>query len=562
MKKLNYIFTLLAAGATFSLTSCLDETFPQSRTATADQVQSSPAALQGAINGIPSAMSRGYYVYGDQTHETDMAYPAYMIAQTEMLSDMFPAGSNSGYDWYRSYNVGSQGANVGESSYYSYLPWFTFYKFIKNCNDVINVVDPENDKNPENLAIAGAAYATRAFNYYMLAVLFEPVANDLVDQVQLAKVLGTNPPQTALTVCKVTEKTSGDDAKSNPRLTHKELTEFILSDLKVAEKCFKSEGVSQTDRTLPNLAATFAIKAKVYAWDENYEMAKIYADSAIIESGRPMTKNDWLDKNKAFTTACDGWIWNLKYSAEEMGNLCNFIGWVSGEGDWGYSSLTCPAINKILYDKIGDTDFRKGVWLDPDRTKTLEWYDKSYEKLTSRDKAFIDDAPDYLSLKFRCKEGNWEDYTVGAAVDVPVLRVEEMYLLRALAMGELDVTEGVNKLNEFMNEFRDPEYNCKLTNKEAFEQEVLTQMRIEFWGEGNAFPYAKRIGMDVLNNYEGTNLPSDLFKVNYKGGKPNWTLVIPLFETQSNNVLKTQNNPDPSNVTSYPTKIGEWAVKK
>ncbi|MCF0179022.1 MAG: hypothetical protein HUJ97_02075, partial [Bacteroidales bacterium] len=88
------------------------------------------------------------------------------------------------------------------------------------------------------------------------------------------------------------------------------------------------------------------------------------------------------------------------------------------------------------------------------------------------------------------------------------------------------------------------------------------QMRIEFWGEGNAFPIAKRIGMDVLNNYEGTNAPADLFKVNYQGFKPSWTLCIPDYETQSNQVLASQNNPNPTGVTTYPTPIGEWATKK
>ena len=123
MKTLNKIFAVMALSATFMLTSCIEETFPEGGTATAEQVGASSAALEGSLNGIPAQMTLGYYVYESQTHETDMAYPQFMIAMTELLGDMYPLGSNSGYDWYRNYNTFA--ANVGETSYFAYLPWFT-----------------------------------------------------------------------------------------------------------------------------------------------------------------------------------------------------------------------------------------------------------------------------------------------------------------------------------------------------------------------------------------------------------------------------------------------------
>ena len=164
----------MALSAVFSLTSCIEETFPEGGTATAEQVGASAAALEGSLNGIPAQMSLGYYVYEDQVHETDMAYPLFMIAQTELLGDMYPLGSNSGYDWYRNYNTFA--ANVGETSYFAYLPWFTLYRFVKACNDVISVFDIESESTSKEIkGMAGAAYAMRAFDYYMLMVCFEPV---------------------------------------------------------------------------------------------------------------------------------------------------------------------------------------------------------------------------------------------------------------------------------------------------------------------------------------------------------------------------------------------------
>ena len=141
------------------------------------------------------------------------------------------------------------------------------------------------------------------------------------------------------------------------------------------------------------------------------------------------------------------------------------------------------------------------------------------------------------------------------------MRVEEMYLIEAEAVGaSQNVAAGVQLLNDFMKRYRQPDYNCKASDLRAFQLEVLKQMRIEFWGEGTAFPTAKRLKPDVIQNYEGTNYIKDIFKINCKGVKPNWTLVIPKTEVDSNIALQGKNNPDPSGaIPTRPTPIGEYA---
>lgn len=558
MKK---IYSIFALAASFALTGCIEEIEPEgyitsthTSGATTGQINASSAALEASLAGIPSAMSQGYYVYGNQTHETDMAQAAINIEQTEMLGDMIAVVA--GYDWYGRFNWGCAGGGLSNTGYYSYLPWFTYYKFIKIANDVISMVDAETEEDPTKLSIVGSAYACRAFDYLMLSVLYEPMDNIYTD---CSKVLGSNPPHTALTVCKVTEKTTPDEAKSNPRLSHDDMIDFIISDLDVAEKCFAVK--NQTNPTVPNLAVVYGLKAKAYLWHLDYVNAAKYARMAIDEfGGTPMTQTQWLDKTSAFSVANQAWMWYVSVASEGMQNLANYIGWVSGEADWGYGSLTKPMISKSLYDKISDTDFRKGAFLDPDRSKTLAWYGGKYDNMSVRGKDFIEnDAPDYMSLKFRPKNGDWESYSIGAASDIPVMRVEEMYFIEAYAKGKQNLAEGIAALSSFMSQYRNPAYFCKAADERAFELELLTQMRVEFWGEGNAFPLAKRIKPDIIQNYEGTNVPDNRYKFNTKGGTPGWTFVIPLFETQSNQVLEDQNNPDPSQTVKYPTPVGEFA---
>ena len=539
MKK-NNILKLFAAAAVSApmLTGCIEETFPEGGSATSEQIGASASALAASVNGIPSQMVQGYMVYGSQTHETDLAYPGLMLDQSNMLGDLVPA--EYGYNWWWPYAACMQ---MNASGYYSYLPWFTCYQFIKSANDVIASVDITDESlSDEMKGYAGIAYANRAFDYYMLMVLFEPMDNIYTD---CSKVMG-------LTVPIVTEATTNDMAKNNPRVTREELVEFILSDLDKAESCFAN--FTPSSKTFPSLPVVYGLKAKVYLWNEQYAEAADYARRAIDAcGGQPMTEAEWLDPTTGFNTATSGWMWYLHPSPDNLGNLANYTGHISAESSWGYADLYEPMILSSLYDEIAYTDFRKQAFLDPDRTLF------NYQSV--RGQSWLDEKPDYLSIKFRCGSGNYSDFSTGASVDIPIMRVEEMYFIEAEAIGASQgVAAGVAKLNSFMQGYRQPDYNFQTSDLRTFQLEVLKQMRIEFWGEGNAFPTAKRLKPDVIQNYEGTNVPIDQYKINTKGGKPNWTLVIPQFEVDANVALQDNNNPDPSSaIPVRPTPIGEFA---
>src|SRR5690606_25815127 len=288
---------------------------------------------------------------------------------------------------------------------------------------------------------------------------FEPAENIYTD---ISKVKG-------LTVPFVTEATTGDIAKNNPRAPHDEMIAFILSDLDKAEDL--TEGYTPPSRLFPSIAVVYGLKAKVYLLDEQDDKAAEFAAKAISTfGGTPVTAAQWEDEKSGFNTANQAWMWYITYSAEGMRNLANFTGWMSGEADWGYSSLTNPGIDRSLYDKIADNDFRKNTFLHPDK-----YAFHNYK--TSRDVDYINDAPAYLSLKFRCREGDWETYSIGGAVDVLVMRVEEMYLIEAEAVGmSQGLAAGLAMLNSFMQRYRQPDCSFTTGDQRAFGLEVLTQM--------------------------------------------------------------------------------------
>lgn len=548
MKLYKKLYSILALCTTLALTGCIDVTEPESGYANSDQMASQ--GLSSALSGMNSQMTQWYLVYGEQTHETDMAYPQFMIAATEMMGDMYPMGNNTGYDWFFCYNSMGKGyySGVGKNSDFSYLPWYTLYKFVKGANGAISTYKSLSEPTTADINYAAQAYGYRAFNYYMLMVYFEPVANIYTD---CSKVLG-------LTVPIVTEETTEEQAKKNPRASHDDMVAFILSDLEKAEELFTETGYTSKDHTAPDMAVIKALKAKVYLWDEQYDKAYDNATEAIelatANGAANMTKDELTNSSTAFTAATSGWMWYTAYSADNMGNLCNFVGWMSGEASWGYSSLTCPAIDASLYNKMGINDYRRKQFLDPDR--------KRGDYQTCRDEEWLAAQPDYLALKFRCAGGNYTTYTAGGAIDVPIMRIEEMYLIQAEAAGmSKGIETGKQLLNSWVQANRDAAYKCSAETQRDFQLAVLDQMRIEFWGEGNAFPSAKRIKPGVMQYYTGTNAPSNEVWINAEGIKPNWNLVIPVSETSSNTGIGDDyNNPDPSAcIDGSNAKIDEYA---
>lgn len=517
--KLAFVTTLGA----LLLSSCIKETFPMGGTATAEQVGASASALDASVNGIPAQMTQGYLIYGDQTSEMDMGYPYFMIAFAEMTGEMYPVG-DSGYDHYQR---NSTCKSFGPNTYETYIPWRTLYIFIKAANDVIGAINLETASDTQK-GYLGMAYAYRAFFYFMLTSMYEPVENEYTD---VSKVLG-------LTVPIITEKTTEEEAKNNPRAPHDQMIKFILDDLDNAEQYLT--GFTTANKMQPSIAVVYGIRAKVLMLDGKYAEAEKYARQAINTSNcRPLTADEWENPNSGFNTVNDAWMWYATYSAEEMRNLANFTGWMSAESDWSYASLMVPGIDAGLYNRIPETDFRKRVFLNPEKTDY-------YAYKTVRDADWMENAPAYTSLKFRCLGGNYTDYAEGGAVDIPIMRVEEMYYIEAEAKAHQNLLEGIEAMVNFVQTYRDPEYNFRASNEADFYDEYVFQKKIEFWGEGVSFHDNKRLKTGVYQDYDGSNAPGNNFLINCNGIKPNMNFPIPTTEIQNNKALDGWNNPDPS----------------
>lgn len=524
------VFTLL-------FSSCIKETFPTD-IATADQI-AGPSALVGMVNGIPTmlvqANSRGY---GSGGSHWDFAMPAVHLALDAMTGD-FVINGNVGYDHFSQFG---QNNALAPNYAINALTWQNYYNWVKGPNDLINLITEDQLSDPVVSSYLAMAYAYRAMLYLDLVRMFEFKENKYTSAPDLV----------GLGVCIVTENTTPEEAKNNPRAASTTVYEMIIDDLDKAETLMGTYDAKSKYKL--SLEAIYLLKARYYLERGTAGEAGAYVEAAryarkIIDSNkyRPLTRDQWEDTNNGFNNASanNSWIFALPQSSEEVNNLMNINAHKSGEALWGYSYFSFPGINKLLFDQIDDNDFRKYSFIDPGYKANPAAY--PYKSINGA--SYLSYIAPYTSIKFRPAQGDAANYKVGGATDHVCMRVEEAYFIEAEATAHTDLSAAKQLLTEFM-EYRfidssTPYDISSIATVEEFVEELILQKRIEFWGEGLLFFDMKRLAISTTRGYVGTNVPEG-YRLNTEGVAPYWNLVIPRGEINNNPVVK--NNPDPSGI--------------
>ena len=554
--KMNNIFKFAAVvlGASVLATGCIQETEQLGGSATSEQVGESPFAADGMIASIPAILITNN-IYGGDPH-CDYGYPSLMTHLDHAIGEVFPSNAYSGgnqyYDrfqyWHYQFSLGPTGICS--------LVWYNYYQFIKSTNDLISVCG-------DNAALAeqrGIAKAYRALYYLDLARLYDPLYAVSTErpsyQAELAAIEG-------LTVPIIDENTTEADSKNNPRLPREQMFQFIFNDLNDAEKCLAD--FTPGAKNIPSLAVVYGLKARAYLWlggfaeglydtaqypdvvtgNAAYKKAAEYARLAITASGcQPLTEAEYCDPINGFCAANNAWMLGMIQSAETViSNLHSWAAHMCPTAGWGYGSGAQPGVRKATYERMSNTDFRKKLIVGPNTTYADY---KDVTDLTAEEWTTFglegEGIRTYCHLKFRT-HGEKVSSTTGNVVDIPIMRVEEMYFIEAEATAHYDAATGKALITSFMTSFRDPKYTIG-AGLDLIE-EIIFQKRCELWGEGVLFYDFKRLDMGIDNAYEGTNAPAGA-DFETTGRCPAWNMCIPQAETQQNNALDGKNNPDPS----------------
>lgn len=529
-----------------SLTSCIKEFDAEKDYVSQKELEEAPKAFASLVDAITSNLSGEYTYSGSSQYANDWGYPSILIQNDIMGQDIVPADC-SGSEWFATWYAG-QAEGLGPNYALCQMPWTYYYLWIKNCNTVIAY--PNGEPTESQKAGVGQAYAMRAMFYLDLARMYS------------AKTYAED--KNALTVPKITEATTREMSTNNPRMTNEEAFNFILSDLDKAEEYLA--GYERTTKYTPDLSVVYGLKARTYLTMEDWVNAEKYAK--LAQTGyQVMTADEYTSHSEGFNTANESWMLATRNVATNTNIKDN-----DGDGSWGAKMTTEQGsgcgyganygyplyIDRHLYETIPSTDCRKKCFVDfavdsyTDENSILEALkvNTDYPELLKANKPSLGG----ITAKFKNAGGaaGVMDQYVGWCMDIPLMRVEEMKLIEAEAVGMQSgrVAEGIQLLTTFAKT-RDPQYVYGTHNEayyntstSKFQNEVWWERRTEFWGEGLATYDIKRLKKGIIRSYENSNHP-ELYRWNMQE-TPEWmNRCLPRAETSYNTGI-TENNPTPS----------------
>lgn len=530
MKKIN-IYLLIGLAATLS-TSCadLDTEYLGGAVSTTQKestLEYNPSMGTASVTGMFTDFA-GIFKISSNAH-IDFGYPSVMIGLDSQGMDY--TSKNSGYNWYSSYNGYSNRSTTG---WPDNMMWMYNYAQINICNTILPTIPADTDNNTLKFYRA-QALAVRAFDYWTLIQVYQYNYDGYAD---------------APGVCLLTDENIEEVAENGaPRATVAEIYDQILKDLNEAVSLLEGNPVtadqiiSDKPKRMVSLAVAYGLRARVYLTMHKYADAANDAQRAIAAfSGRPYSIEEV--SKPGFTSMSDAsWMWGIANAETDdwvaNGSIVNFPamsctfshGYCDQGGAWRWAS-------RKLYDMIPATDVRKGWWLDENRkSANLNAAQQAY--IDSFDKGTPNYGADatanmmpYTNVKFDSYQSVLSQ-SINAA-DVPMMRVEEMYLI--LAEGQAmsgNTTGGLETLTNFVKTYRNPEYVTTASTAEAIQEEVWNQRRIELWGEGLSYFDIMRLHKDI--DRRGCAFPAAWVYVIKYGEKGNGMLyMIPEEEVSTN----------------------------
>lgn len=483
--------SMLLLGAV-ALVSCndIDEQNPAGGSYLLDQVKETNAAIasrsEATFNGMFTMMGAPYATYGsDQGRADDFGYISASFSNDIEAADIVVANNN--YNWFSTAaELTSRTPNYANP----YMRYKLPYNQIGVCNELIMGQD-------EGSNVWAQAKAMRAFAYMNLAQNF---------------AFGYTIDKDALCIPLLTD---GVDYTNNPRATVEEVYNYILTDLNEAIEALEANPVKRTDKTRIDAQVALGLRARCNLAMGNWAAAAADAEKAM-EGYTPASIADL--SAPAFVSLDEkNWMWGILQDAGVGGSYATSASWIGSFSGSSYSAGTgCYAcVNVLLYNKISDTDVRKGWWVNENlESPLLEGQVWGTAKGQDISTYAYDDKVEFLpytNVKFGMKSG------IGSTSnnnDWPLMRVEEMYLIKAEGLAKSGNKAGAEAALNALMAFRDPNYSVSDRGL-TLEDEIWFQRRVELWGEGFGTWDVKRLGKPVVRFHAGkeTNWP-DAFQFN------------------------------------------------
>lgn len=520
MKSYIKFFTIALAGS--AMVACNDlDTMPLGSTVTsvqkADVVAANPAMAEAGLMGLPQSLKLVMNNYSDI--HTDFGIPSMFLITDSRGMDLYSV--NSGYNWY---SAAASMADFGGNYYDNLLFWNTNFKSIKSSNDLLAGTPSGDDVADDIKFYRSQSYAYRAYAYLNLAQMYQFTYAKDPEARTVPLITDENMVEVGMNGC--------------PRATGIEIYTQILNDIDAAIALLEQiPDYEIPDKRFVDVAVAYGLRARTMLFMQNWTAAAEAADKAIaLASAKGLSPYSIAEAARpAFVNMNDhNFMWAIQNQSSESFTQ-GVVNFASMMGSWmsnGYcSSGTYRMINKKLYNSIPTTDVRKGWWLDANATPaaTLPADYKAY--ITSCKGKGSEFLP-FTQVKFGAAASG--PGQPDGATDVPLMRVEELYLIKAEAQGMTAPSTGAQTLTTFIKTYRDSNYSFSASSAKELQDEVWKHRRLELWGEG--FSYADMMRLQKPLNRCGSGIDAAwIFYVAPDDPILLYEIVQP--ETQSNKLI-------------------------
>ncbi|WP_166920002.1 RagB/SusD family nutrient uptake outer membrane protein [Flavobacterium poyangense] len=485
--KINISKYIVAAFAMVLLGSCSSDFLDQDPTQYVNEKDalSTTQALYGAVNG----MHRSMYIRFEDQGETGIGGGFMQLMDVAGEDLVYPASNG----WYLSiYNwQGPANENATEIRF----PYRTFYRLVRNANAIINNADAAVGNQEDKDIVKGQALLYRAFAHFQLVQVYaKRYVNGVVNSQDGVPIILNS-----------VDRVGRSSVEDVYKQIHADLDKAIVL----------LNGYGRPNNSHLDLSVANGLKARVNLVQGNWQLASDFAVKA--RAGKSLMARE--DYTKGFNDYENKeWMWGSHIVEVQTELFANFGGYMSRN----FNSTvirSCPkAINSKLYDQIPTTDVRS-LLFDKTGAHTALKLASSFAKFP------------YTSQKFLSVSAS------DSRVDVPYMRVAEMYLIEAEAKARLGQADAASVLFSLVKE-RDPAYVLSTKTGQALVDEIWFQRRIELWGEGFRFLDLKRTNsaLDRTGANHNSTITGGVLSV--PAGDKRWQWLIPIAEINANPLVK------------------------
>lgn len=492
---------------------------PQGGTLLASQVKEAneyaPSRGNAPFNGMYTKLGAPVSTFGGGIDGRPDDFGFIMIAFSSDMEAADLVTANSGYNWFSSCGLLSS-RNPDYAN--PYIRYAVPYNEIAAANEIIATYS-EDSEDAGTIWKLAQAKAIRAFSYLNLAPYF-----------QFNYTTSPDLPCVPL----VTENTT--NFTDNPRASVGQIYELIMDDLNWAIEHLND--YVRPDKSRIDQQVAYGLRARANLNMGNW--AEAASDAAAAASGYLPASIEEVSVPSFYSIGEHNWIWGYDMTTDVAltNPYATASSWVRSFSGDGYSAATqvYSCINNILYEKISETDVRKGWWVNESLESPLlagiSWDGTTGNEVATLeiDNVKLPFLP-YTNVKFGMNQvggtNNDEDW--------PFMRVEEMILIQAEGLVRSGNTEsGKQLLESFVKTYRDPSYSADATGR-SLEDEIWYQRRVELWGEGFSNNDTRRLGKPLVRFTDAStsNVPA-AFRFNMTADDPWWLMRFPKAETNTN----------------------------